>query len=416
MRKIRLSFIIFTVFTLLVQAQEEKNDYGIKFSGFVKGDFFYDTRQTVSAREGHFLLWPAEKSVDAEGLDINRTPNFNFLAIQTRLKGTITGPDAFGAKTSGLIEGAFFGHSNGDVNGFRLRHAFVNFDWGTTKLLFGQYWHPMFVTGCFPGVVSFNTGTPFQPFSRNPQVRLTQDFGGLKLIAAAISQRDFVSAGGASDLRNSGVPDMQLQIHYGMKDEASGQEMLTGIGGGYKILKPALSKTFYNNIGIETTHKTNATIASYSAQAFFKYKIPAITFKLQGTYGQNLYDVLFISSYAISEYDGLDPVYTNFSNYAVWTDIHTNGSGLQAGLFGGYTKSLGAEKSIMVNEIAGSRSNIDYVYRIAPRIIFNSGKARFAGEIEYTGAAFGAPDVDGIPVDPEEVANLRFLLGVYYFF
>ncbi len=412
MRKISLSIIVFTVFSLLVHSQEEKKDYGIKFSGFVKGDFFYDTRQNVTAREGHFLLWPEKKSPDAEGLDKNNSPNFNFLAVQTRLKGAITGPDAFGAKTSGAIEGAFFGHSNGDVNGFRLRHAFVNFDWGATKLLFGQYWHPMFVTGCFPGVVSFNTGSPFQPFSRNPQIRLTQEFGGLKLIAAAISQRDFTSAGGSAVLRNSGIPDMQLQIQYSTKDEATGQELLAGIGGGYKVLKPNLfiTDTLYN------THKTNETLSSYSAQAYFKFKIPQATFKLQGTYGQNLYDVLFISSYSITGYNGYDPEYANFSNYAVWTDIHTNGSGLQAGLFGGYTKTLGAEKDILTDKIAGGRSDIDYVYRVAPRIIFNSGKARFAGEIEYTAAAFGSIDTDGMPLNPTEVANLRFLLGVYYFF
>lgn len=411
MKKTSLFFISFTIASLFLHAQEEeKKDFGINFSGFVKGDFFYDTRQAVAAREGHFLLWPEAEDLDDEGKDINAAPSFNFLTLQTRLKGTITGPDAFGAKTSGIIEGAFFGHSNGDENGFRLRHAFVNLDWGQTSLLFGQYWHPMFVTGCFPGVVSFNTGAPFQPFSRNPQIRLTHELGAMKLMVAALSQRDFTSAGGSSDLRNSGIPDMQVQIHYGKKNKENGSEFLAGIGAGYKILKPSLSTIQDTN-----EYKTDATIGSYSAQAFVKVKVPAVTMKLQGTYGQNLYDLLFISSYAISGYNNNDPQYTNTSNYSVWTDIHTNGKKLQAGLFGGYTQNLGAEDDI-TGWIAGSRNNIDYVYRIAPRVIVNSGKTRFSGEIEYTGAAFGTPDADGMPVDPVETANLRFLLGVYYFF
>ncbi len=416
MKKISLTIFVLILFTLIGHSQEEEKNFGIKFSGFVKGDYFFDTRQTVDAREGHFLLWPAAKSLDAEGKDINAAPSYNSLAVQTRLKGAIKGPDAFGAKTSGIVEGAFFGHTNADVNGFRLRHAFVNFDWGETELLAGQYWHPMFVTGCFPGVVSFNTGSPFQPFSRNPQLRLTQHFGGLNLVLAAISQRDFTSAGGSSVLRNSGIPDMQLQLSYSSKNEETGQALLAGIGGGYKLLKPNLSITMQDSLGTEATHKTYETIGSYSAQAFFKFKIPEITFKLEGTYGQNMYDVLFISSYAITGYDGFDPEYTNFSNYSVWTDIHTNGSKIQGGLFAGYTQTLGADKNITTSGIAGSRSNIDHVYRIASRVIFNSGKARFAGEVEYTTAAFGTPDVDGIPIDPEEVSNLRFLLGVYYFF
>ncbi len=41
--------------------KEEEKNFGVKFSGFVKNDFFYDTRQTVAAREGHFLLWPCRK-------------------------------------------------------------------------------------------------------------------------------------------------------------------------------------------------------------------------------------------------------------------------------------------------------------------------------------------------------------------
>ena len=96
------------------------------------------------------------------------------LSVQTRLVGKITGPDAFGAKTSGYIEAEFFGTSDADVNGFRLRHAYVKLNWTTTELLIGQFWHPMFITESFPEVVSFNTGAPFQPFNRSPQIRVTQ--------------------------------------------------------------------------------------------------------------------------------------------------------------------------------------------------------------------------------------------------
>jgi len=53
-----LFFIVVLILPLLLKAQEEEKNFGIKFNGFVKGDYFYDTRQTVSAREGHFLLWP----------------------------------------------------------------------------------------------------------------------------------------------------------------------------------------------------------------------------------------------------------------------------------------------------------------------------------------------------------------------
>ena len=195
-------------------SQIEKKKFGIKFSGFVKNDIIYDTRQTINAREGHFLLYPEKPELDVFGKDINDSPNFNMLSIQTRLHADIYGPDAFGAKTSGAFEGEFFGHSNADINGFRLRHAFIKFNWTNSELLFGQYWNPFFITSCYASTVSFNTGAPFQPFSRNPQVRFTQKLGSFQFIGAALAQRDFTSPGGSSSQRNAVLPNLNAQIHY----------------------------------------------------------------------------------------------------------------------------------------------------------------------------------------------------------
>ena len=124
-KNILFLLLFISPFFLKAQEKDAEKSYGIKFSGFVKNDFFFDSRQTTAVREGHFLLYPKNVDPDNDGMDINAAPSFNFLSIQTRLKGAITGPDAFGAKTSGLIEGAFFGHTDGDINGFRLRHAYM---------------------------------------------------------------------------------------------------------------------------------------------------------------------------------------------------------------------------------------------------------------------------------------------------
>ncbi len=107
-KKLLLLFIIL-LFSIISIAQEQPK-FGITFNGFVKTDVIWDSRQTVNIREGHFLLYPANELLDKNGDDINATANFNILSIQTRLRGNITGPDAFGAKTSGAIEGEFFGH------------------------------------------------------------------------------------------------------------------------------------------------------------------------------------------------------------------------------------------------------------------------------------------------------------------
>ena len=171
------------------QSTEIAKKFGITFKGFVKTDFMFDSRQTVNSREGHFAILPAAENF-VGGKDLNDQSNVNFLSIQSRLTGVISGPDFFGMKTSGMLEGAFFGNSDASTGEFRLRHAFVQLSNDKIEILMGQYWHPMFVTAVFPGTYSFNTGVPFQPFSRNPQVRITTK-GKVKFIGALFTERDF---------------------------------------------------------------------------------------------------------------------------------------------------------------------------------------------------------------------------------
>jgi hypothetical protein len=413
-------FLAFFATTLVLKAQEKNNDeFAIKFGGFIKNDFFLDSRQTVAAREGHFLLWPAKPDLDAEGKDINATPSFNFLSIQTRLNASISAPKTFGAKTSGFIEGAFFGHTNADINGFRLRHAFVKLEWENTELLFGQFWNPLFVHSSFPDVVSFNTGCPFQAFSRNPQIRFTQKFGGFKIIAAALSQRDFATVGpeGASSiyLRNSVVPDLHLQAHYTIAEPDAGWQFDFGGGAAYKRVIPELATT--------KSYKTDASVSGISYLGFAKAKFKPLTIKAQYLLGQNVTDLLLIGGYGISrivdEEKGLVE-YAPIQTQNTWLEIHTNGKEVQFGLFMGLSENLGAIENLAEEtNPTGFGTDIKTLYRISPRIVYNVGRARFALECEYTAANFGSINLvensRGIPVNTDEVANLRLLLAVYLF-
>lgn len=432
--KIFTTFLVFTCIPLIILSQNKEGKYGIEFSGFVKNDFFYDTRQNVSIREGHFLLYPSPISLDSDGNDINATGNFNFLSIQTRLTGKITGPDAFGAKTSGVIEADFFGNENAnfvDANGFRLRHAFTKLNWEKTELLFGQYWHPFFNPTSFPGVISFNTGAPFQSFSRNPQIRLSYKMNKFNMTGVANSQRDFVSPGGSSAaIRNGGIPELSIQLGYAAKNDSAKTEFSAGAGGSYKTLRPRLSSTIGGNI-----YKVNETVESFAGFAYLKLKLPSITFKLQGIYGQNLFDLVMLGGYAV---DSISDPTTGELNYfpyhtaSVWLDANTNGSKFQVGIFAGYTQNLGLSEELSFNDhanlITGLKTNsrgfdIASLLRISPRIIFISGKLNFALECEYTSAAYAtktnnvyAVDNYGMISDTDNVVNIRSLFSVIYNF
>ncbi len=391
----------------LLSIAQDLPKFGIKFSGFVKSDIYFDSRQNVSAREGHFYLYPMNEAFDVNGVDINGKSTFNMLSIQTRLKGAITGPDAFGAKTSAVIEGAFFGHTAPDINGFRLRHAFAKLTWENTELLVGQYWHAMFITECFPGTVSFNTGAPFQPFSRNPQIRFTQKFNEVKMSFTAISQRDFTSTGpiggSTSYLRNNVIPELNFTLQYSTKSEG-GNTFLLGAGVDYISLIPRIE----NDLGLAV----DESVQGFSTIAYMKYTSKDVTIKFEGVMGQNTTHLTMLGGYIESYQTGeFLPVNTN----SLWTDIHSNGKKVQVGLFAGYTKNKGTGEDNR-GAFYSRGSNIDYAYRISPRINFNSGKMRFSGEVEYTTAAYGSVIEDSSVTDSKEVSNLRLLIGVYYFF
>jgi hypothetical protein len=422
--------------TKTVEKEKKPPLFGIGFSGFVKTDFIFDSRQTVNSREGHFLLFPENEKLDAEGNDINAKANFNILSIQTRLAGTITGPDALGAKTSGYIEAEFFGNINPNINTFRLRHAWIKLAWPKTELLTGQWWHPMFVPECAPGTVSFNTGAPFVVFSRNPQIKLTQTIGKLKLALTFLSQLDFTSDGpdgpNPKYLRNSVLPESDLQIQFVTKNSTKSVEFMIGAGINYQMLTPRLATTVTLKPAMDTvinnkavhydavtaTYKTDAKSSGMAYNFYSKLTIRRMTFKLGGEYGGNNNAYVMLGGFAVKSVTDLGKNlvdYANIRSFATWAEMHTNAKNWQPGLFLAYGKNLGAGE-VVKGPYYTRGSNIDYAYRISPRLVFNANKIRMAGEVEYTVAAYGKTNEKGYVSDIKAIGNLRFLIGVYYFF
>jgi hypothetical protein len=413
-----IAIMLSGVFHTSAQTEAKEPKFGISFSGFVKTDAFYDTRQTVSIREGHFLLYPANIKEDPDGKDLSDHPSFNILSIQSRLTGKITGPDAFGAKTSGMIEGAFFGHTEPDINGFRLRHAFIKLNWDKCELLAGQYWHPLFMVQAFPEVISFNTGVPFQPFSRNPQLRYTRNIGNLSAILTLHTQRDFTSTGpaGASSIymRNAAQPAANFALTYSPSESKN----IFGAGIDHKTLVPELETS--------KGYQTNTSLNSRSLTAFSKLVFDKITWKVQGIYAQNAHDITGIGGYAVKYTAEPDTVtgkreYTNFNTGTVWTEFVYSSDKWTAGLFGGFTKNMGTDDRIAsgAGTVFARGSNIDYVYRVSPRVAFKSGKTTIALEVEHTTAAYGKVadmSTTGRFNTSEEVSNIRALLAFIYSF
>jgi hypothetical protein len=396
MKKVAILTVLFAVLFLpeLITAQDSERN--VRFFGFVKYDFFYDSREMVAARQGQYSLYPAAKSFNQNGNDVNGNPNFHMLAIQTRLGLDMKGPDAFGATSRGFIEGAFFGNIESDINGFRLRHAFVELNWdGRHKLMMGQFWHPMFAERAVPGVVGFNTGAPYKPFARNPQLRYTLTEGNTSFILAALSQIDFVSQFGSHSIRRSGVPNLHAQVQQQFGS------LLTGLGADYKMLRPT-----YNH--------SEETISSYAFTGFGNYGKGNFRLMFQGTYGQNLFDHLMLGGFGANTTNSGYEL-ENITIGAAWFDV-SYGTKTKAGLFGGYSKNFGADSDFTQGAVAYRGGNIDHIWRISPRIEWTSGPVRLSTEIEISSAAYGTPNSKGVVENTSSVQNYRLLLAAWYSF
>ena len=411
MKKIILMLIVFTPLLSLAQKKEEIK---VKLSGFVSAEAILDSRKTVNAREGEVLLYPAAKSYDINGADINDRSELFMTTIHSRLNVGISGFEAFGAKGSATIQGDFVGTSNDKIGLFRLRHAFMKLNWEKDELLVGKYWHPMFVTSCFPKVMHWGGGLPFNVLGRAPQFRYTRKLShkGYAMLAV-LSEMDFKSNGpdGANVkyVQQASIPEFSAQIKY---DLAKGFSM--GMTAGFKFLKPMV----VNSLGA----KTDELLSSYQMNAWMSLKTDKVAWNLHTIYGQNMYNFVMLGGYGVKNVKANgDYEYTNVKTSSIWSDVYTTTGNVRYGLFAAYTKNLGADDELATNAdgfvgLYSRGSNIDYVYQFGPRLEIYSGKFMLGTQILYTSAAYGSTQLDGTVSDSKEVGSTRFSLHLKYSF
>lgn len=390
-----------------IMAQQAK-DWGqhFKISGFVKSNYWLDTRKVDGSRDDLFLYYPKKPNLDANNEDINTGVNSNYSAINTRLALTILGPDLLGAKVNGYIESDYTGVTNTDVNGLRLRHAYILMKWHKNELMLGQYWHPMFVPEVFPEVLAFNTGAPFQPFIRNPLISYKHHFGNLTLQLALIMQRDNSSDGplGRSSIymQEAAIPNSHVQLMY-----MAGNHVV-GAAFDHKVIQPmSVSPANY---------KTNELLSSMSGLLYWKYQKDLLTLQFKSILGQNLTEHLMLGGYAVAKRNLFTKVdtYTPTNHLFLWGGAHY-GDKYRMSLFAGYAKNLGtSDENIGVYYAKGS--DVDQLLRISPSFCYRSGPLRLAAEIEWTSAYFGTPDMRGRVKQTSPVNNTRLLLVAAYMF
>ena len=434
MKKITLSLMAALVAVSGMAQIKLGKDVSLKIYGHVRTDIYYNSRDNVQSVDGLFYSYPRDEVLDANGNDINGSDNSNMYAVYSRMGFDFAGPMIGKAKTSAKIEFDFRGNGNDNLSALRLRHAYFNFDWGKNKLLVGQTSHPFFGE-VSPQILNLNTGSPFQPFGRAPQIRYRHNSGALQLQAAAVWQSQFKSHGPTADdgsgngnarnqypHKNSNIPELALGIDY----KANG--WIVGVGIDMLSIVPRTKATVPDVLVNETngyempktTYKVDERLTTVSYEAHVKYQKDKLFFAAKSTLGSNFTHTSMLGGYAVKSQNATtgEREYTPFRNSSNWINI-IYGKKWKPGIFIGYIKNLGTADDMEMGAnkaIYGTGTNIDQLLSGTFELTYNIPHWKIGAEYNYTSAWYGKTQKDGKVKDTHAVGNNRLVLSATYSF
>ena len=425
MKKIALSLMAALVAVGGMAQINLGKDVSLKIYGHVRTDFFYNSRANVESVDGLFYSYPKDEKLDPNGEDLNGSASSNMYAVYSRMGFDFAGPMIGKAKTSAKIEFDFRGNGNDNLSALRLRHAYFNFDWGKSKVLVGQTSHPFF-GDVSPQILNLNTGSPFQPFGRAPQIRYRYNSGAWQLQAAAVWQSQFKSHGpsatdGTGNSRiqaphkNANVPELALGIDY----KANG--WILGVGVDMLSIVPRVTSFDENK---KPLYKVDERLTTVSYEAHLKYQKDKWFVAAKSVLGSNFTHTSMLGGYGIKSQDAKtgEREYTPFRNSSNWINI-VYGKKWKPGIFLGYIKNLGtaddmmnADKYAAGTNIYGTGTDIDKLMTGTFELTYNVPHWKIGAEYNYTEAYYGTTQKDGKVKNTHSVGNNRLVLSATYSF
>lgn len=376
-----------------------------KFYGFIRNYFAFDSRESKSGTKDLFYYIPKDEALNAKGEDMNANPTFRFLAITSRVGLDVKDYQFGKTKVGAKIETDFY-CMNGNVAVLRLRQAYATLGWDglgkdgkqSTSLKIGQAWHP--IAADQPYVIDLETGTPFNPFSRTPQVMLDHNFSkNFTLTGGFIWQMQYLSSGpnGASDnyIKYGCTPEFYVGVTF-----KSNNGFLGRVGMDVLSIKPRWRNSAGDKVDDRITTVSPYVYAQYSKDAF------AVNAKVVYASAGEHFNML--SGYGVTDVnsDGswdYAPLHSTASYLSV-----KYGRKLQVQGMIGHMKNLGTSKSLYEDPanpgytstknvyISGNGfHNLNQIIRVTPTVVYNLGKLSFGLEYDITSAQYGKYAVDG---------------------
>lgn len=409
----------------ILQAQEKKiekvkehiNNH-FKLYGLIRNYFSVDTRENVAGTGDLFNYLPkdnlwnqTEYEASASGIqreDLNAQTTMRFLSLTTRAGVDIQnyrwGKTGFGGK----IEADFYAGLTGSTGTaqLRLRLAYITLAWDSLRisgdvlahinLLLGQAWHPL--AADLPDVISLNTGAPFNPFSRTPQIKMDARLGKyFTLTASALWQMQYTSAGpegaSANYIKYAYTPEGYLGLSF-----HPNTDLLLRAGVDVLSIAPRHMGTVHNAHGQEVMVKVNDRITTFSPFLYLQYKYKDFSLKAKTVFAQAGEHMNLNGGYGVKRIneDG-SWEYTPSRNSSSWISL-TYGKQVKGILFAGYVRNFGTKDALATDALGNiqgyyfsknSFSNMNRLWRLSPTVLFTWGKFQLGLEYEITSAQYG---------------------------
>lgn len=388
----------------------------VKFQpyGFIRNYAIYDSRATKSLTEDLFFFMPLDKEIK-NGTDVNAVGSYNFQALTTRLGLNITGYKIKNLGIDAKIEGDFYClNSTKNTATFRMRLAYFQLNRDFTKgkyhtslkLTIGQTWHPL--ANDKPYGINLESGTPFTPFNRSPQIRLTASINNSICLTGSILQQMQYRSMGPQKSTNLYQRHSIPEFYGGISFKASGITAKTGID--ILSIRPHYG---YNENG----KKYNEQITTISPFIYIQYEYKSLKINAKTVLAEAGEHMQLNSGYAITgkKEDGISNEYTPIRSSVSFLSVKY-GRKLQIMGMIGYHKTLGTSKPIEnpkrnIYFSGNGFKEINSILRFTPTIIYNLGKFQIGLEYNYTMVEYGKSlSKKLIPQDCHWIGNHRLIL------
>lgn len=419
MKKLVISIIALVALGTSLGAQTE-SQVKFKLYGFIRNYAIFDSREVKAGTDDLYFYTPKDRSYTDEGKDLNDNASFRLLSLTTRLGVDITGFQYGGMKVTGKVEADFYNKS-GSVAVLRMRQAYVGLGWdglglqGENSILLniGQTWHPM--AADLPHMVNLESGAPFTPFNRSPQIMFNYNMAKKATVTAGVIYgMQYLPTGPdgkSADYMKYGIlPELYAGLTF---KPAAG--VVAKVGANLFSIKPRW-KDANGSVSDRLTTVSPFVYIQYTGSNGFQIKAKSIL--AEAGEQMNL-----LSGYGVSK-ENTDGSweYTPMRSTVSFISAQYGKKWQIMGMIG-YMKLLGTSEDLID---FGSRywfntsgsSNMRQMVRFTPTIAYNMGKLTLALEYNLTGTQFGSGmDSKGLVQNNLHwVFNSRILTMVKYNF